>query len=166
MSKKMKEIYLSKTDFLEYLQCQKNLQLKKKRPELYNSPVFTDFEKSKIKEGYEVEEYTHKLFPGGFSLDDSPKELAQKTKELISLKKSPIFQATFISDNNLLGKVDILVYNKKSDSWDIYEVKSSTKIKTDRKHNNIKDASFQKTNFKIIRKILRLKTSINYLNYE
>ena len=140
----MKEIYLSKTDFIEYLQCQKNFWLKKKRPELYNSPIFTDFEKSKIKEGYKVEEYAHKLFPGGLFLDGGSKKLAQKTKELIFLKKSPIFQATFISDNNLLAKVDILAYNKKSDSWDIYEVKSSTKIKTDRKHNNIKDASFQK----------------------
>ncbi|MCL0068372.1 transposase [Thermodesulfovibrionales bacterium] len=114
---KMREIYLSKTDFLEYLQCQKNFWLKKRRPELYNTPILTDFEKSKIREGYEVETYFRKLFPEGVLLNGNPEELSKETKRLISLKKSAIFQATFIINRinlNLLAKVDVLAYNKES----------------------------------------------------
>ncbi len=137
-------MYLSKTDFLEYLRCPKCLWLKKKKPELYVAPVFTDFEKSKLEEGHEVEKYARELFPKGILLSGDFNKLVIDTKELIALKKSPIFQATFVSNRNLLAKIDILIYNEKLNSWDIYEVKSSTKIKTDREHNYIKDVTFQK----------------------
>jgi len=137
-------MYLSKTDFIEYLQCPKCLWLKKKRPDLYVAPVVTDFDKSKLEEGREVEKYARELFSKGTLLDGDLKELSENTKKLIASKKSPIFQATFITDRNLLTKIDILVYDKKLNHWDVYEVKSTTRIKTDREHNHIKDVTFQK----------------------
>ncbi len=135
---------LSKTDFLEYLQCPKCLWLKKKKPELYVAPVFTGFKKSKFEVGHEVERYARELFPKGILLNGDFEKLLKDTKELIASKKSPIFQATFISNRNLLVKIDVLIYNEQLNSWDIYEVKSSSKIKTDREHNHIKDVTFQK----------------------
>lgn len=136
-------MYLSKTDFLEYLQCPNNLWLKKKKPELYITKPPTDFDLKNFREGQDVEAFARRLFPDGILLNGDLKKLAEETKELIALKKSPIFQATFISARNLAAKIDIFDYNKKSDCWDIYEVKSSNEIKSDREHNHIKDVTFQ-----------------------
>ncbi|MEQ9617754.1 MAG: DUF2779 domain-containing protein [Deltaproteobacteria bacterium] len=136
-------MYLSKTDYLEYLQCPKNLWLKKKKPELYISIPPSDFDLKNFREGQEVEALARNLFSDGYLLNGDPKRLAEQTNELITLKKSPIFQATFITDRGLIAKIDILDSNKRSGCWDIYEVKSSNDIKTDREHNHIKDVTFQ-----------------------
>lgn len=137
-------MYFSKTDFLEYLQCPKCLWLKKKKPELYIAETPSEFDEKNLQEGKEVELLSHKLFPNGFLLSGKVEDLARSTEELISQKKSPIFQASFITKENLLAKVDILEYNPESNHWNIYEVKSGTKIKNDRGHNHIKDVTFQK----------------------
>lgn len=137
-------IALSKTDFLEYLQCSKCLWLKKNRPELYVPPDLTDFDKKNFDEGQEVEIFARELFPGGILLEGKAEDLSVKTRELIDQKKSPIFQATFIADGELIAKIDILEYDREKACWNIYEVKSSTKINTDRDHNHLKDVAFQK----------------------
>ena len=137
-------MYLSKTDFLEYLQCPKCLWLKKKKPEIYIAKTLTEFDKKNLQEGKEVELLSRKLFPNGFLLSGKVEDLAKSTEKLISQKKSPIFQASFITNDNLLAKVDILEYDPESNHWNIFEVKSTTKIKNDREHNHIKDVTFQK----------------------
>ncbi|SYZ71923.1 conserved hypothetical protein [Candidatus Zixiibacteriota bacterium] len=137
-------MYLTKTDFIEYLQCSKCLWLKKKRPDLYIAPVPTDFEESKIEEGQEVELLAHSLFPNGTLVSSELEQSLLETKRLIDSHTSPIFQATTVSNNNCLARIDILRFNADTDKWDIYEVKSSTEVKTDRSHNHIKDVTFQK----------------------
>lgn len=139
----MSKMNLSKTDFKEYLICNKCLWLKKKRPELYVEGDFSAFLKKLIKDGYEVEDYFQKLFNEGVSLRGSREELINETKNLLKKKKT-IFQATFETKEGLLAKIDVLEFDEKNKSWNLYEVKSGSSIKTDLFHNHIKDVTFQK----------------------
>jgi len=134
---------LSKTDFKDYLKCPKCLWLKKKKPQLYTPPIITETNKKLFREGREVELIARKLFKNGTLLEGKVENLIKETEKFVSQKKSPIFQATFVADN-LLVKVDVLEYNPKSSCWDVYEIKSSTRIKTERENNHIKDITFQK----------------------
>jgi len=137
-------MYLSKTDFLQYLQCPKCLWLKKNNPDLYVRPNISEFDQKLIDEGYEVELAAREMFDRGVLVAGSNEEAALKTQELIEERVSPVFQATFISKSGLLAKIDILIYNEFSGAWTIYEVKSSTSIKTGRDDNHILDITFQK----------------------
>lgn len=104
---------------------------------------FSLFLEKLINDGYEVEEYVHKLFPGGVALEGNEKTLLEETEKLVAVTGKPIFQATFKTDEGLLVKIDVLNFNKETGKWDIYEVKASSEIKTDIKHNHIKDITFQ-----------------------
>lgn len=137
-------MYLSKTDFREYLQCSKCLWLKKNNPDLYIRPTISEFEQKLIDEGYEVEIAAREIFETGILVEGDNEQAALKTKELIELKISPLFQATFITSSGLLAKTDVLIYNELSGAWRIYEVKSSTSIKTGKDENHIYDITFQK----------------------
>ena len=137
-------MYLTKTDFREYLQCSKCLWLKKNNPDLYIRPSISEFDQKLIDEGYEVELAAREMFENGILVEGSNEQAALKTKELIQSKTSPIFQATFITDSGLLAKTDILIYNEFVNAWSIYEVKSSTSIKTGKDENHIYDITFQK----------------------
>ncbi len=136
-------INLTKTDFKEFLVCEKCLWLKKKKPELYVEGDFSAFLKKLIKDGYEVEDYFQKLFRDGISLRGSREDLLERTKESLEKKKT-IFQATFETEDSLLAKIDVLEFDKENDNWNLYEVKSGSSIKTDLFHNHIKDITFQK----------------------
>ncbi len=137
-------MYLTKTDFREYLQCSKCLWLKKNNPDLYIRPSISEFDQKLIDEGYEVELAAREMFENGILVEGSNEQAALKTKELIQSKTSPIFQATFITSSGLLAKTDILIYNEFMNAWSIYEVKSSTSIKTGKDENHIYDITFQK----------------------
>lgn len=133
---------LTKTDFKEFLLCDKCLWLKKKRPEEYTPGEFSLFLQKLIKDGYEVEEYVQKLFPGGVFVSGNKETLLARTQELLHGSET-IFQATFETAQGLFAKIDILNFNTETRKWDIYEVKASSEIKTDLKHNHIKDVGFQ-----------------------
>ncbi|NQV93410.1 DUF2779 domain-containing protein [Candidatus Kaiserbacteria bacterium] len=133
---------LTKTEFKEWLLCGKCLWLKKKRPEEYVAGEFSLFLKKLIKDGYEVEAQVQKLYPNGIFVSGDKETLLSKTKELLGGDK-PIFQATFETVQGLFAKVDMLNFNKETSKWDLYEIKASSEIKTDLKHNHIKDVVFQ-----------------------
>ena len=136
-------MYLSKTDFREYLQCSKCLWLKKNDPDLYIRPTISEFDQKLIDEGFEVELAARQLFQDGILVEGSNEEAAAKTKKLIVSKVSPIFQATFITESGLLAKTDVIIYNEFADAWNIYEIKSSNEISTKRSDNHINDITFQ-----------------------
>ncbi len=133
---------LTKTEFKEYLLCDKSLWLKKNKPELYTAGEFSLFLQKILKDGDEVEAYVQKLFPEGILIEGSNPVLVTKTEELL-LDKGTLFQATFETPQGLFAKVDILKWNTDTSKWDIYEVKASTEIKSDFKHNHLKDIAFQ-----------------------
>ena len=133
---------LTKTDFKEFLICNKCLWLKKKKPDEYIPGEFSLFLQKLIKDGYEVEKYVQELFSDGIELRGNNEFLLEKTQDLLK-KKQTIFQATFESENGLFAKIDALRFNDETNKWDLYEIKASSEIKTDIKHNHIKDVIFQ-----------------------
>ncbi len=119
---------LSKSQYLTGLQCHKALWLNKNKPELA-----VDNTSSVLQIGDKVGELARGLFVGGvlvaFEPDNFAKMLA-KTKTLLQTE-TVIYEASFRA-NNLFVMVDILVKNIDENNksvWDIYEVKSATKVK-------------------------------------
>lgn len=132
---------LTKTDFIQYLNCPKSLWLLKNKPEDFPKGEFSLFLEKLIKEGYEVEDFSQQLFSNAINLPDFGS--AELTKQEIEKGNTKFFQATFLTEKGVFARIDVL--EKKEDgTWHIYEVKSSTSIKKDRKHNHLKDACFQK----------------------
>lgn len=132
---------LTKTDFIQYLNCPESLWLLKNKPEDFPKGEFSLFLEKLIKEGYEVEEYAQQLSPNTIKLPDFGS--AELTEQEINKGNTTFFQATFVTEKGVFARIDILE-KKADDSWHIYEVKSSTSIKKDKKHNHLKDACFQK----------------------
>ena len=115
---------LTKTDFIQYLDCPKSLWFLKKHPEHYPHGEFSTFHQKLVREGYEVERYVRQFFEGTGDRDVS-------------------FQAEFRSGEGLYARVDALE-NMSDGTTALFEIKSSTSVKTDSKHNHLKDACFQK----------------------
>ena len=130
----------TKTDFIQFLNCPESLWLRKNKPKEYPDGEFSLFVYKLIKEGYEVEKYAKMLFSNAVDLpEDADPELT-----LRELKSNNLvfFQPSFITTKGSFARIDVL--EKLPDgSFHIYEVKSSTKINTTKKHNHIKDACFQ-----------------------
>ena len=130
----------TKTDFIQFLNCPESLWLRKNKPKEYPDGEFSLFVHKLIKEGYEVEKYAKMLFSNAVDLpEDADPELT-----LRELKSNNLvfFQPSFITTKGSFARIDVL--EKLPDgSFHIYEVKSSTKINTTKKHNHIKDACFQ-----------------------
>ncbi|WP_209403647.1 DUF2779 domain-containing protein [Pseudozobellia sp. WGM2] len=132
---------LTKTDFIQYLNCLESLWLLKNQPDDYPNGEFSLFLQKLIEEGYEVEEQAQKLFPHGIELPEfgTPKD----TQKILQNGGLCFFQAAFETNIGVFARVDILEHLP-NNTWHLYEVKSSTSVKTDKKHNHLKDACFQK----------------------
>jgi hypothetical protein len=130
---------LTKSDFLKYTQCYRYLWLYKYRKDLL--PQEADLNLQKLfSEGYEVEPYAYKLFPGGVSaMAEEIKDQIALTKKLIKDGVKTIFQPT-VSSYKLFCRGDIFSFNTKAKAWDVYEIKSAVSVKD----INIIDLAFQK----------------------
>jgi len=115
---------LTKTDFIQFLNCPKSVWLMHKDPKKYPESPLSDFDQKLIREGYEFEGHVKALFSSFDNASDFE------------------FQATYKTDGGLLARVDI-VRNKPDGSIALYEIKSSTEVKTDKKHHHLEDAAFQ-----------------------
>jgi len=132
---------LTKTNFIQYLNCPESLWLLKNKPNEYPNGEFSLFLEKLISEGYEVEEYAKQLFSTGINISESGSP--EHTKSIIESDGIVFFQPAFETFKGAFARVDIL--ERKNDmTWHLYEVKSSSSIKTDNKHNHLKDACFQK----------------------
>jgi CRISPR/Cas system-associated exonuclease Cas4 (RecB family) len=131
----------TKTDYIQYLNCPESLWLQKNSPSSYPEGDFSLFLKKLIKEGYEVEAYAKDLFPEGVNLPESA--TPGYTSAQLETEKDVFFQASFQTTDGIFARIDVL--EKLDDgSFHIYEIKSSTSIKKDKKHNHLKDICFQK----------------------
>ena len=130
----MNKIFLSKSSYCKGAQCEKILWLNKHKPEC----SLTDSNESTFKTGKEVGEAAKGLF-GDYEdvpYDENLSVRIEKTKKLLLNKPNIITEASFTYDNNFCS-VDML--KNDLDGVEIYEVKSSTKIKD----VYIDDASYQ-----------------------
>ena len=134
-------MFLTKTNFIQYLNCPESVWLLKNKPNEYPKGEFSLFLEKLIKEGYEVEEYAKRLFPNGINLPE--KESPEYTKRKLEKKYKYYFQPAFKSPKGVFARIDIL---ERLDvkTWHIYEIKSSTSIKKDKNNNHLMDVCFQK----------------------
>ena len=115
---------LSKSKYCNGKQCTKMLWLdkykKEEKEEIDNESV--------LENGTEVGEYARQLFGEYKNVDfnENLQEMIENTKELLKEKNIIITEASFNYNNNFCS-IDILI--KKDNNYEIYEVKSSTKIK-------------------------------------
>ncbi len=113
---------LSKTDYLIYKDCGKNAWLKIHKYDVYKTKTLSAFEEGIIETGNEVDELARDLFPGGVLLKD--RNASDETAKLIKEKTSVIYQPVFETDKYKVI-CDIIVWNKNSEVYDLYEVKAS-----------------------------------------
>ena len=114
----------TKTDFIQYLNCPKSIWLLKRDPDACPFGEFSAFMQKLTREGYEVEGYVRLFF-------DNAEERAVD------------FQTVFESDDGLFARVDA-VERTSAGGTVLYEIKSSTSVKTSGQYNHLKDACFQK----------------------
>ena len=120
----MEKIYLSKSRYCQGVQCENILWFNKYKPEVADGPDKTMI----FENGHKVGELAKGLF-GDYEdveFDKNLSNMIAKTAELMENKPNVITEASFTYDNNFCS-VDVL--KNDIDGVEIYEVKSSTKVK-------------------------------------
>lgn len=126
MSEKGNDPFLSKSKFIQGLQCHKALYLQMNSPELAD-PV-PESREAAFQAGFEVGELAQGLFPGGvlipYTPDDYDGQVA-RTRQEMEKGTEVLYEAAF-SHDGVFVKVDILRQGRAG--WELYEVKSSTSV--------------------------------------
>lgn len=117
---------LSKTNYILYRECPKNVWLKVHKPEVYFQFELSEFEKGIIETGNEVESVARKLFPTGVLVESRDEEGVRQTQKLLDEKSPTIFQAVFEKDG-YYAAVDILKLNEDG-TYSVYEVKATNGV--------------------------------------
>ena len=136
-------MHLTKTDYLEYTFCKKNLWLKKHKPELFEDVELSEFEKKIIEEGNLADEAARNLFPDGGLIGIVGVNAIPVTKKILEKNPPVLFQGAF-SFNDFFVQADILRYNDILKGWELYEVKATNDVKREIPHHHINDLAFQK----------------------
>ena len=134
-----KQTLLTKSRYVNGLQCAKWIWLSFNRPE--ELPKIDELAQHRFDEGAKVGELAKRLFPDGISVKSqlNSEENHKESKELLK-KRKPLFEAGFMHKNGkCYARADILV-PVGDDEWAIYEVKSATTVKEE----YIWDVAFQK----------------------
>lgn len=128
---------LTKTDFIQYLNCPESLWLLKNKPNEYPKGEFSLFLEKLIKEGYEVEEYAKLLFPNGVDLPENSSP--DYTQQQLNSDNKVFFQPSFSTQKGVFARIDVLE-KLENNTYHIYEIKSASSIKK----GKLEDACFQK----------------------
>ena len=130
--------YISKSKFLQGLQCPKLIWSAYNVKHLF--PEVDDALQAVFDQGHVVGSLAKKMFPNGVEIDSDHSDFERairQTKKALS-SRLPIFEAAF-SANGGFARADIL--NPASiDSWDLIEVKSTTRLK---EQVHLPDIAFQ-----------------------
>ena len=126
----------SKSKYLEGLQCPKLLWMRCNAKEKF--PPTDDSTQAIFDQGNLVTDLARTLFPGGIEIEGVTDydAIIRRTQDLLPARV-PLFEPAFLVES-FFARPDILFPNK-DDSWDIFEVKSSTKVKD----VNLHDVAFQ-----------------------
>ncbi len=122
---------LTKSDFLQYLNCPESLWLKKNKPHKYPETELSDYDRKLSEDGYEVEELAQLLFPNAVK--------GIRMGDLQDYPQTKFFFQVGFTDGELYCRTDILERTENG-KWNIYEVKASTSVKKE----HLIDVSFQK----------------------
>ena len=128
--------YLTKSKYLNGLQCHKRFWYEKNHPERKSS--LSRAQHRTFNQGKEVGERARDLFPKGILISTiNPVKSAEQTQIAIRNGASCIFEASFVFENTWV-RCDIL--QKDGDSWNLIEVKMSTSVKEE----HLPDLAIQK----------------------
>ena len=128
-------MHISKSGYCSAVQCPKILWLKKNKPELFDDSVLNT---NTLENGNEVGDLAMGLFGPYTEVPFGDlSRMIERTRELIDAGTPVICEASFSYDGCFCS-VDIL--RRKGDSYEIYEVKSSTEVKD----VYLDDVSYQK----------------------
>jgi hypothetical protein len=157
-------MHISKTDYLEYTYCRKNLWLKKHKPELFEGIELSEFEKKIIEEGNLADKAARGLFPDGTLIEVIGSRAVPLTQSVLQAGAKTVFQGGFLWDNFFV-QADILHFNDALNGWELYEVKATNDVKREIPHHHVNDLAFQKlviekTGLKIV------NTGVIHLNSE
>lgn len=128
---------LTKTDFIQYLNCPESLWLLKNKPNEYPKGEFSLFLEKLIKEGYEIEEYAKLLFTNGVDLPEN--NSPNYTQQQLNSNSNIFFQPSFLTSKDVFARIDVLE-KLPDDTYHIYEIKSASSIKK----GKLEDVCFQK----------------------
>ncbi|MBI2610129.1 DUF2779 domain-containing protein [Candidatus Giovannonibacteria bacterium] len=120
-------ITLTKTDYILYRECPQNVWYKIHRPDIYSESELSEFEKSIMETGNEVELIARKLFPGGVLIERRDEEGQKVTQDYIAKHQEILFQPVFVG-GNLLAAIDVLKFNPESGGYFVYEIKSTSDV--------------------------------------
>lgn len=134
---------ISKSRFLQYLDCPKDAWFRLHMPDLPEFEISTS-EQGIMDQGNDVEEYAKKLkiFAGYVEISTRGSEAKVEIEQLMEQRVPAIYQPTFIADGFII-RCDFLVWNPKSHVWDLYEVKGTNSLKESGSRNHISDITFQ-----------------------
>ena len=155
---------ITKTDYLSFRFCRKDLWLQKNKPDEFKRLPPSAFQLEIIKEGTEVDKEAHNLFEKGIDISGSQDEAVAETNFHLNDEKKPeiLFQAAIRVENYYI-RTDILKWNKKLNGYELYEVKATTKIKREKFNNHVYDLAFQYNVCKLFG-LKIVKIGVIYLN--
>ena len=129
--------WLTKSDYLKFLIHPALLWLAKHDKDKLPRPSENDL--ARFAQGDEVEAYARQLFPEAILIEppnffDGPDVTAAAMKQPAI---TSLYQASVLTDNRLYAAADVIV--RTPDGWDLYEIKSGTKVSDSHLH----DLAFQ-----------------------
>jgi hypothetical protein len=134
--------WLTKSDYLKYLIHPAYLWLQKYDKD--KLPPFDEATQAIVDAGNEIEGYARGLFEEGVMVQSLFQDSVRETEKYVKEDKPVIFQAAVLTERRLYAKADVLTRNADG-SWDLHEVKSSTKEKPEHIH----DLAFQRNAFEL-----------------
>jgi hypothetical protein len=133
--------WLTKSDYMHFLAHPAWLWISKYDKSLL--PEIGEIEQSIFDQGYEVQDQARKLWPEGVEVKTVLTEGVEETKRLMAADgPEAIFEASVLTQRRLYARADVLL-RAEDDVWDLYEIKSSTKVK----ESHTQDLAFQKLAF-------------------
>jgi len=121
---------LSKSQFVKGVQCSKALFIYRKRKDLH--PEVDAGKQAIFDMGHEVGELAKQVYSEGVEVTEEYFDIdgaIESTKTFIADGKEVIYEATAMAPSGLYSKIDILKKVRGEDSWDLIEVKASTRVK-------------------------------------
>jgi len=118
---------LSKSRYMKGMFCPKSLWLQTHMPQTASGPAVSQ---RMSEQGHHVGYYAQRQFATGILIKDSETPMPdaiEKTRNALIEHRYPLFEAVITTDDKIVLP-DILIPND-DDSWNLIEVKSSTKLK-------------------------------------
>lgn len=134
---------LTKSDYMRYRECPIHCWLHKRCREEFQKLDDEAQQRWRKEQGDMVEDQARRLFPEGQLIVGRSAEAISQTNSFLASGVKTIFQATGIADGRW-AMADVLRFDPETSSWQLFEVKSSTRVNDDHLH----DVGFQRLVFR------------------